>query len=159
MRYLAKGRNNRSFKVTDEREEPIGELIYTSIFSRNAQIATNDNVVYDVIRTGFWVNKAEINLDGINIASIQYTLGKGANIWFENGLSLNLRLRSIWRYEYTIRDSDGYEVGNVRVNYAWRTLSYNYEIDLQVNTRDARTNSLLPIIITYCTQYMQYRRA
>ncbi|MGN6568577.1 MAG: hypothetical protein ACTHJ0_11520 [Flavipsychrobacter sp.] len=155
MRYLAKGRNSRGFKVYDERDEMIGELVYISSFSRKAQIATNDNAFYDVIPTGFWMNKAEISQDGIVIVSIKHIPGNGTNIWFENGLSLNLRLRSIWRYEYTVKDNDGNEVGNVFVNYVWRTLSYNYEMDLQVNTRDAKTTTLLPIILAYCTHYIR----
>lgn len=157
MRYLAKGRNNRNFKVYDERDELIGELIYKSMFSRKAQIATNDNMIYDVAITGFWMNKAEISQNGIIIVSIKYTPGNGANICFENGLNLNVRLRSIWRYEYTIKDNDGNEVGNVFASYVWRTMSYNYEMNLQVNTRDARTSALLPIILAYCTHYIRSR--
>lgn len=157
MRYLATGRNNRNFKVFDERDEMIGELVYTSAFSRKAQIATNDNAVYDVIPAGFWLNKAEISQNGMPIATVKYTLGNGADLWFETGLNLNLKLKNIWRYEYIVRDTDGNKVGNVFVNFAWRTMSYNYEMDLQVAVRDTRINTILPIIIAFCTQYMRSR--
>jgi len=157
MQYLAKVRSNRSITVFDERNEEAGTLIYNSFFSRKAQITTSDNRIYDVIPTGFWLNKTEITQDGVPYASVKYNLGKGANIYFENGLNLTVRLKSLWRYEYSILDNDEQEVGSIFINFKWRTLSYTYEIELP-ETPKLQMNMVLPIILAYCTDYMRMRR-
>ncbi|MBS1689902.1 MAG: hypothetical protein JSS96_14330 [Bacteroidetes bacterium] len=157
MQYIAKIKGNRSITVFDEHDEEIGALIYLSLFSRKAQISTSDNRIYDVIPAGFWLNKVEINQNGVPYASVKYNLGRGANICFENGMNLTVRLKSIWRYEYSILDNDGLEIGNIYVNFRWRTLSYFYEINLPA-TPKAQLNIMLPIVLAYCTEYLRMRK-
>jgi len=158
MQYIGEVRNNRSITVFNEQHEELGALIYTSFFSNRAQITTSDNAMYDVMPTGFWLNKVEITQNGVPYASVKYKLGNGANIFFENGVSLTLRLKSIWRYEYSVLDSDEQEIGNVYVSFKWRTFRYTYEINLSSTTHESRMNIMLPFILAYCTESIRLRR-
>jgi hypothetical protein len=158
MQYSAKGQMNRNLTVYNERKEVVGQVVYTSIFSRKAQIYTSDNAVYDVRPTGFWLNKVEISRDGVPIVLLKYSLGAGMTIWFENGMSFTMRRKSIWRYDLIVMDNDGYEVASIYVRYVWRTLNYEYEIDIQLKTPDQNIDKLLSVVLAYCAQFLRFKR-
>lgn len=156
MHYTVTTQDNNHFSITDERQDMLGSLEYTLWLPKKAVIQLTDNTVYDLVPTGFWMNITNVTKNGEAYAVIKYNwVSSSLEITFANNTQLIFRRKNILEGTYVATDAADNEIALVQTAMNWKSLGFNYEIDVQDDCADEETTTLLPFLLAYCTRHLR----
>jgi hypothetical protein len=159
MQYTASTRGYRKFDLLDDTATIIGRLDYPSVFSSSAQIIINERQVYDMKVAGFWGTSRQLYKSGVLFATLKANLRGSVEIYFETGKTLYFRRKNIFYNEFIMTDGTEQLLAELRGDFKWRKLSFDYEMDVHTNMLDREINSLIPFLMAYCAMYLKRRTA
>ncbi len=159
MHYTAKRQKDRHIDVTNERQELVGSLNYTSRQPGKAQITTNENDVFRAIPLSSRDAAAGITKHGTTYAELKCNWQKSMVLKLENGKSFFFTKKNIWDTNYAVLNEAKHEVASIKTKFQWRTMRFNYEIDVRSRMLDKESKSAFPFLLVYCTQYVRAHHA
>jgi hypothetical protein len=155
MHYTAKRQNNRHFEVTNERQELVGSVDYTDRQPGKAQIKINDSDTFKAIPRKSRDAAAGITKNGSSYAELKCNWQKSMVLTLENGKSFYFTRKNIWDSNYAVLNDAQHEVASIKSKFQWRTMRFNYEIDVRPRMLDKESKTTLPFLLVYCTQYVR----
>ncbi len=160
MDYTVNTRGDRSFSVINERGQPVGNMEYTGWWGVNkAQADTLDGNVYRIERIGFWMQTVAVYRNDVPYLTMKAHLGLGLDIFFENGINLKYKKKSVLHTEEQLTDGEGNVVARMYSWFKFAKFNFHYEITVHAPPKDRDAERFLPFLLIYCCKFLRMRRA
>lgn len=159
MHYTAKHDRGNIIELINERQEPIGSVNYTGKLPGKALIHMQDNELFTAMPVARDGAAAGISRNGCTYAVVQCGADQSMSFMLHTGKRFFMNRTGKWNSSYSIVDESQKEVASVRSRFQWKSLSFDYEIDVRRKVLDKDTNAAFPFLLVYCTQHARTRRA
>ena len=146
--------NRRNFRLAED-NNLLGELIYSKWGSLNAVINLIDNTENKFKSKGIWNQKIELFNNDKKLLELKMGW-KGIKIQtqFENNVS-NYLLKNIGFFsnKFTLLDSDKTELVEIKSDFQWKKLRYDYDITTTTEFDKLENDKMLLFAIIYGINY------
>lgn len=160
MHYSITIKGNRFYEAFNEFNKAGATLEYDTWSTRRAKISVAAGHIYELAAVGFWQTKISVTKGDIAFAEIQPVLGRGFRLTFSGtAQSFMFKKKGMFSTDYKVVDDYDAEMATVDVYFKWKSLSYEYEVEINYNTLDNEINLMLPLLLVYCSRYMRMRQS
>ena len=127
--YIAHSKDLRNFKLLNETEEGIGEIVYPKWYSANAEIKVN-NKTYKFSAKGFWTTSLQVLEDEKVVLNFKMAWSGDIVLTdFSNGEEHYQINKEKWYNDvFEMKDQQGNAILKIKRNFKWKDFSYYYEI-------------------------------
>jgi hypothetical protein len=142
--------HSKKFSLVDS-NEVLGELVYKSIFSYQAEIHIGEHT-YKIKTSGIFLTTIEVFEENNVVAELNMNW-KG-HIVFKNNSSKTpvnylFTNKGFWNTRYVIQKENQEEIVVIRPSFNWKKMNYNYAVEVD----KTESNPFVILMAAYCANY------
>jgi hypothetical protein len=140
--------DNKTFRLTDN-EHILGELVYKTLFSYNAEIILTNSDHYYLKSVGFFGTSITVTKNDIEIANLKMNWKGQIVMIFQDGQEFVFKAKGVLHNKYVIENKEKEELILFDPKFNWSKLNYNYEISYEKKPQ----NLLFVLLGIYAANY------
>lgn len=141
--------NKKTFQL-QENGQLLGELLYESLFFRNAEIRLTNSENYEIKPKGIFKTSICLTKNTIDIASFKMNWRGQIEFVFQDGQEFVLKGKGFFHNKYTLENTAGEKLMEFKPQFVWRKFRYNYIIYLE----DKPVDNYFVLLVVYATNYI-----
>lgn len=141
--------NNKTFQL-QENGQLLGELLYESLFFRNAEIKLSNSECYEIKPQGIFKTAISITKNAKDIASFKMNWRGQIEFLFQDGQEYILKGKGFFHNKYTLENKNGEKLMEFKPQFVWKKFRYNYSIHLDNKPID----DYFVLLVVYATNYI-----
>ena len=144
----AKATDNKTFQLVDN-GQPLGELIYESLFSYKAAIKLSNADVYNIQPVGFFGTSITVTKSGTEIVNLKMNWRGQIVFAFQDGREFIFKARGSFLNKYIIENKDGENLIQFDPTFNWSKFNHYYTISYDKKPADV----LFVLLGIYASNY------
>ena len=128
--------DNKTFRLTNS-EQLLGDLIYSSLFSYNAEIILTNSDRYHIKPAGFFGTSITVTKNETEIANLKMNWKAQIVMTFQqDGQEFVFKAKGMLHNQYVIENKEEEEIIRFDPKFNWGKFNYNYEISYEKKPQD-----------------------
>jgi hypothetical protein len=127
--------DKKTFQLTDDGQK-LGQLIYKSLFSYDAEIVMPDLERFKIKPAGFFGTSIEVTKSGMKIANLQMNWKGQIVIDFLRGEEFIFKAKGAFHNNYIIENKEGERLIQFDPKFNWSKFHYSYNISFEKKPQD-----------------------
>jgi hypothetical protein len=111
-----------------ENGQPLGKLIYGSMFLLKAEIELTDSDLYEIKPVGLFGTSIIVTKNGIEIANLKMNWHGQIVFSFQDGQEFVFKAKGTFYGKYIIENKEGEMIMQLNPKFNWSKFDYNYDI-------------------------------
>jgi hypothetical protein len=140
--------DNKTFRLTDN-EELLGQLVYKSLFSYNAEIILANSDPYEIKPVGFFGTSIIVTKSETEIANLKMNWKAQIVLTFRDGQEFVFKAKGAFHNTYVIEDKEEEKLIQFEPKFKWSKFNYNYDISYDKKPQDI----LFVLLGVYASNY------